>query len=74
MAKLKKAFFDHIRERLHYLDLTAQGQFVNLEPPDRLYLFIEQVGGFLIEYGALVWDDIETARGMAEEYQKRLEG
>jgi len=74
MRGIRKSFFDHILARNRALDLTKQGQIVNIEPPERLWDFIDHVGVFLLEHGAINYKDIEAARDMAKDYEDRLAG
>ena len=73
MKKLWIAFFERIYALERSLDLTEQGHYVNLEPPERVFDFIDHVGSFLVQYGALRYEDIEEARRLATQYADRLE-
>jgi hypothetical protein len=76
MAKhLRTAFFGQIRERRAALERTAKGSPIieEITPPERLWAYLDYVGNFLIANGVITMKDRDTAFGMIQEYEERLQ-
>ena len=72
MKDPRKDFFNFIRERRRVLEHIKDDPFVNVITPEHLWGFVEYVGNFLLEYGAITPGDYNIATGMAEDYEERI--
>lgn len=74
MADLRKAFFKEIIDARNAVESERKSPIIqNIPPPEKLYLYLEYVGMFLMGIGAINGKDYDIARGMIESYEDRLD-
>lgn len=74
--EVREAFFRRIREQRAAMERqkpqAGPTVFENVVPPERLWDFLEYVGGFLLEEGIISRQDMDLAAGMIEDYEERV--